>query len=126
MSAYEIYKNESTIKTLPLRKNINEEIFDDLLAQGYDNLEMEHDKELNKKIKKLYFINKKIYVRDITTGNLIKLNSTKLSWIPNFFIKKICYYLTTGEIIPNYRIYFPSLIYRLKNNLKQIIKQIIR
>jgi hypothetical protein len=124
MRAYDTYKQSSHIKTIPLFQPINNQIFDDALTQER-NSEMENNKLIGQRIKKLYWRNNKPYIKNPENKQLIQLNCVNLGWLPNFFIKNICHYLEAGKATPFYKMLLPSMNYRSRNKIKYFIKRIL-
>jgi len=120
MRAYSAFKMKTELNTVPLFKVINQETFDDALMQERD-CEMEFVPQLQKNIKKLYYINNNLFIRNSGDQSLVKLNCINLSWLPDFYTKYIATYIQTGRRLSNNHIAISSIPYRLKLLAKALV-----
>ena len=111
MRAFATFEKENNPGVFRLNKIINNETFDECICQEDG---METEKKFGRTIKKLYFKNGKIYTKEKSSGNLIKINTLNMSWVPTLFIAKVYYYGVNGKHAPFY--------YPLVYNFKKLIR----
>jgi hypothetical protein len=121
MRAYVEYRKKNNILTIPLYEVNNDEVFDDALLQER-NCEMMYENRINRYIKKLYFINNNVYIRNLESNNYIKLNCINFSWLPKYYIKMILYRIENKRDIPLYLIIIQLISYKLYLFLRDNIK----
>ncbi len=117
MRAFKTYEEESVIKTKRLSEIIDSSTFDECICQDND-MEMEKKENYDYKTNKLYFKNGEIFEKNLKNGELIKLNTVNMSWVPTLFIAKVYYYGINGKKAP----FYLPLLYGVKKMIR-IIKR---
>ncbi|MDD2303652.1 MAG: hypothetical protein PHP53_03065 [Prolixibacteraceae bacterium] len=124
MRAYIEYKIRKKPNTVTLYTNINNEVFDDALLQERDSV-MTYDKMLGVCLKKIFYINNELYIKNPQTDIHIKLICINLSWLPQFYITNLLNRIETGKSLVLSQLFFPVLKYRIKKILLSLKKKII-
>ena len=95
MKFYELYQNKYKIDTFE-KINKGELFLDMLLRKGKNIFVINEKKEKDSDIKQLYQRGSILFVKHVSTGDFIKLNSIDLSWVPEYYFSKILSITTTG------------------------------
>ncbi len=94
MRAFATFIQENHPKVARLERIVNNEIFDECVCQK-DGMETED--KFGKTIKKLYFKDGKIYTKQKSSNELVKVSTLNMSWVPTLFIAKVYYYGIHGK-----------------------------
>ena len=122
MRAYDAYKQKFRPNSKTLYSVVNNEVFDDALLQER-NSEMEFNRLLKVRMKKLFYINKNIYIKNTLTEELVKLNCINLSWLPTFYVENLVHKLKHGKDITVIKKIIPITIYLIKKELRNLINR---
>lgn len=139
MRAFEVYQQESKIRTFRINTIIDNEAFDECIACGHHDMAMhsfEREKSFEKgSVKKLYLNpHNEVFSFHLPTQQYIKLHNLNMSWLPIFLIKRIFEYIFEKKITEEYFLiptYLPwevrikRLIFYINQNAKNLIKKVI-
>lgn len=123
MRAYIEYKIRKNPNAIALYTNINNEVFDDALLQENESI-MIYDKLIGVWMKRIFYKNNMLFIKNPKTGAYVKLLCINLSWIPQFYITYLLNRIETGKNMSFSKLFIPILKYRLKKILLSIKKKI--
>jgi len=90
MAAFKIFAQEANIKCIPLNTIIEDEFFSDAWLTNEEGMTLYQEKINNLKAKELYLNNLgEVFCKEKNTRNFIKVNTLNMSWIPNFYVRKL-------------------------------------